>query len=302
MNVNGWVFNIQRFSLHDGPGIRTTVFLKGCPLRCQWCHNPEGLEQQPQVRLTTNLCTRCGRCAAACELGGHEVTAEGHTLHLEPCVRCGRCADACITGALELVGKKISVEDVLAVVRRDIPFYTQSNGGMTLSGGEPLAQYGFSKTLLQAAKAEGMHTALETTAQVPWARLEELAPLCNLFLVDLKHTNDVRHRALTGVSNRRILANIRRMVAAGWPLLLRIPWVPTRNVEESFLTGLHDFLTSFSAPPPIEFLPYHRLGQSKWTALGGITTMPDDIPAATAEDVMPWAETLRAAGISVKIG
>lgn len=302
MRQSGWVFNIQRFSLHDGPGIRTTVFLKGCPLRCHWCHNPEGLVGVPQVRLAVNLCTRCGRCVTACALGGHVVTPEGHTLHLEPCVKCGRCADACLAGALELVGTRMTVEDVLGVVRRDIPFYENSGGGMTLSGGEPLAQYAFSKALLAAAKSEGMHTAIESAALTTWERLSTLAPLINLWLIDLKHTDNARHRALTGVPNMRILSNIRRMVKARWNVLLRIPWIPTMNAEPAFLDSLQAFLTSFATPPPVEFLPYHRLGTGKWASLGGDSPISAEIPAATKEDVEPWAARLRDAGITVKIG
>lgn len=302
MGADGWVFNIQRFSLHDGPGIRTTVFLKGCPLRCEWCHNPEGLEQRPQVRLTYSLCTRCGRCVASCEQGGHTVTESGHELNLSPCTRCGRCVDACVGGALEMVGKAMTVEDVLAVVRRDIPFYEQSGGGMTLSGGEPLAQFAFTRELLQTAKAEGLHTAIETTTEAPWSKLQALAPLLDLWLVDLKHTDDARHRALTGVSNHRILANIRRMAAARWPMQLRIPWVPQRNAEPAFLDGLSAFVRELSVPPPVEFMPYHRLGQGKWAALGGETTIPEDIPAATREEIEPWAERLRGEGLTVTVG
>jgi pyruvate formate lyase activating enzyme len=302
MSVNGQVFNIQRFSLHDGPGIRTTVFLKGCPLRCVWCHNPEGLEQEPQVRVTFNLCGRCGRCAAACHLGGHEVTAEEHNLHLAPCDRCGACVEACPAGAIEMVGKQMSTEDVLAVVRRDIPFYQNSGGGMTLSGGEPLQQYRFSRTMLETAKAEGMHTAIETTALFSWERLAALAPSVDLWLVDLKHTDNARHKALTGVPNRRILANIRRMVEAGWTILLRIPWVPTMNAEPLFLDGLHAFLAEFPTPPAVEFLPYHRLGIGKWAALGGCSPIEAEIPAAEKADIEPWAERLRGVGVEVKIG
>lgn len=293
------MFNVQRFSLHDGPGIRTTVFLKGCPLRCQWCHNPEGQEQQPQIRLTMSLCRRCGRCVEVCEQGVHEVTPEAHLLNPPYCVRCGRCVEVCPAGALEMVGRRMSAEEVMSVVRRDIPFYEQSHGGMTLSGGEPMAQHEFSKALLESARADAIHTAVETCAFAPWEELEEIGPLVNLFLVDLKHTDEARHIELTGVSNKGILSNIERMVAAGWPVILRIPWVPTRNAEDGFLEGLQSFLARFPTPPPVEFMLYHRLGVSKWAALGGESAVPEDLLSARAEDASPWVKRLRAAGISV---
>ncbi|HOS43094.1 MAG TPA: glycyl-radical enzyme activating protein [Armatimonadota bacterium] len=302
MKVNGQVFNIQRFSLHDGPGIRTTVFLKGCPLRCPWCHNPEGLEDAPQIRVTFNRCTRCGRCAAACRLGGHAITAEGHALQLESCDRCGACVEACPAGAIEMVGRTMAVAEVLATVRRDIPFYRNSDGGMTLSGGEPLRQYRFSRALLAAAKAEGIHTAIETAALDRWERLAALAPSVDLWLVDLKHTDNARHTALTGVPNRRILGNIRRMATEGWPIVLRIPWVPTMNAEPLFLDGLARLLGAFSTPPPVEFLPYHRLGLGKWASLGGCSPIAAAIPAAEQAEIEPWAARLRALGGAVKVG
>jgi pyruvate formate lyase activating enzyme len=300
MSVAGQVFNIQRFSLHDGPGIRTTVFLKGCPLRCVWCHNPEGWEGRAQVRLTANLCLRCGRCVEACAQGGHALTPDSHTLQLAACTRCGQCAAACPAGALELVGSRMTVDEVMAVVRRDLPFYEQSGGGMTLSGGEPLAQFDFTDALLQAAKTDGLHTAIETTALTSWERLVSLQPVVDLWLVDLKHTDDVRHRELTGVSNVEILANIHRMTAAGWPTVLRIPWVPTCNAEEEFLDGLVAWLTSMDTPPPVEFMPYHRLGVGKWEALGGTSPIPAELPSATAEEIAPWVARLSALGLTAK--
>jgi len=196
----------------------------------------------------------------------------------------------------------MTVEEVLAVVRRDQPFYDTSGGGMTLSGGEPLAQYAFSGALLSAAKTEGMHTAIETTAFAPWERLAAWRPLLDLWLVDLKHTDDTRHRTLTGVPNTLILENIHRMTAEGWPIILRIPWVPTLNAEEAFCDGLEAFLADCATPPPVEFMPYHRLGIGKWSALGGSAVIDEAIPAATREEIEPWAARLRARGVSVKIG
>jgi len=293
------VLDIQRFSLHDGPGIRTTVFLKGCPLRCDWCCNPEGLEPRPQIRLKAEFCSLCGQCARVCEQAVHEVKGEQHLLRPATCVLCGRCIEACPIGALDTVGREMTVEEVLAVVRRDEVFYRYSGGGMTLSGGEPLMQLDFARDLLEQAKSEGIHTAVETAAFCPWENLQALAPLVDLFFVDLKHTDDARHRALTGVSNEGILSNIRRMTEARMPMVLRVPWIRTRNIEESFLDGLASFLASIPEPPPVELMLYRRLGLSKWKALGAISPMPGDVPAATAKDAVSWMERLSALGISV---
>lgn len=297
--LHGIIFNIQRFSLHDGPGIRTTVFLKGCPLSCLWCHNPEGLLAQTELRLAHALCTRCGRCQQLCPATVHQLTAEVHLLTPEQCRHCGQCVANCPAMALELVGEEKTVEEVMAVVRRDIPFYQTSGGGMTLSGGEPLQQAEFSLALLQTARNEDIATAIETSALAPWKILQRCRPLTDLFLVDLKHTDPIRHRELTGVSNTLIMQNLQRMITEGWPLILRIPWIPHYNAEPTFLEGLVTWLATFPTPPPVEFMPYHRLGQGKWKALGKTSPLPDTIAEATSTDLQPWAIRLREVGVQV---
>ncbi len=303
----GWVFNIQRFSIHDGPGIRTTVFMKGCPLRCRWCHNPEGLERRPQIRLAPTLCSRCGRCVEVCEHGGHIVTPEAHALRPDECVACGECADVCPNGALELVGKRMTVEEVMAVVRRDVPFYEQSNGGMTLSGGEPLAQPDFTAALLLAARAEGIHNVVETCSYARWERIEAILDLVDHWLLDVKHMDPDRHRDLTGVSNEAILANIRRLAEVARGMTIRVPWVPQRNAEPEFLEALIPFVQSLGelrtgkSPVSVEIMPYHRLGLGKWESLGHPATMPADVPAASLDDVQPWLDRLRENGIEAGV-
>jgi len=299
MSVSGWIFNIQRFSLHDGPGIRTTIFLKGCPLSCVWCHNPEGEDCHPQTRLTLSLCAHCMRCVTACEQGCHVVTAADHAINPDNCSRCGRCVGACDFGAIEMVGSQMSDEDIMAVARRDAPFYNQSGGGITLSGGEPLMQFAFSQSILQMAKSESINTAIETSAFCSWDRLAALKPVVDLFLVDLKHTNDNRHRKLTGASNVQILENIQRMARETWPMRLRIPWIPGQNISAEFLDALEELLSALPLAPPVELMLYHRFGSDKRAAIGMAPSMPDDIPAATREDASGWVARLSAAGISV---
>ena len=283
------------------------MFLKGCPLRCQWCHNPEGLVRRPQIRLAPTLCTRCGRCAEVCEHEGHAVTADAHKLLPDNCVACGECVDACPNGALELVGKPMTVEEVLAVVRRDVPFYEQSQGGMTLSGGEPLAQPDFTAALLQAARAEGIHNVIETCAYAKWERIEAIVGLVDHWLVDVKHMDPERHRALTGVTNNQILANVRRLAGVAPGMTIRVPWVPERNAEPGFLEALIPFVRALNEgraalnPIAVEIMPYHRLGLGKWESLGHTATMPADLPAPSPDDVRPWLDRLREMGVEAAV-
>jgi len=267
-DARGLVFNIQRFSVHDGPGIRTTVFMKGCPLSCGWCSNPESQDSRPQLMSRDIVCTGCGACAAVCPQGAIRITAEGvRQIDWGRCDRCLVCVDACAYNALQRCGEYREVREVLDEVLRDRPFYNNSGGGVTVSGGEPFLQSEFVLRLLRACKEEELHTAVDTTGHAPWEKIREAISYTDLILWDIKHLDPGEHERTTGVGNRLILENLER--AAGLTKIwLRVPLIAGFNDSEEHIGGVAALARKVGAEK-VSLLPYHEGGLSKSRQIGG---------------------------------
>jgi pyruvate formate lyase activating enzyme len=298
-DISGVIFDLQRFSVHDGPGIRSLVFLKGCPLRCPWCANPESQRFQPELMLDGSRCIACGGCLAVCPTGAAHRTEDGIAQDAGRCAGCGRCAETCYADARAMAGRRVRAGEVLAEVVRDEPFFRNSGGGVTLGGGEPLAQPDFAAAILQLCRARGLHTAVETCGQAPWAACEAVRPWTHLFLFDLKHIHAERHRAVTGADLARILENLGRLAAAA-RVVVRVPLIPGFNDEPDTVSALAQRARA-AGVSEVHLLPYHGFGQSKYAQLGRAYAF------AGAAAVPPAKlEALRAAaaatGVRVEVG
>lgn len=263
----GIIYNIQRMSTKDGPGIRTTVFLKGCPLRCLWCSNPESQSFSPQMLYFSNLCTGCGACLSVCPHGAIGMVDGRSTVDRELCTHCGACASVCPSKAREMSGRVMTVEEVMAVVRKDALFYENSGGGVTFGGGEPTSGGQFFLDMAEAALMEGWHVTVDTCGYCPEERFDKTLKLADLLLFDCKHMDPEQHKALTGVDNALILRNMRAALESRCKVRIRMPLMPGLNDSDENLAAMAEFFRPYGRSE-IEIMPCHAFGRNKYVALG----------------------------------
>ena len=290
------VFEIKRFAVHDGDGIRTTVFLKGCPLACLWCHNPEGIGFSPELAYYSHKCVSCGECVSVCPTGAHKIDTDGHVFDKSLCKACGKCTEVCLGSALTLYGKEMTVDELLPILLEDRDFYESSGGGVTLSGGECLMQWQFCLEVAKRLRAEGIGCAIDTSGYVKREVLDELIPYVDIFLYDLKAIDEETHVKCTGRSNAIILENIKYLSERGAKIEVRIPFVPGYNSAD--IEKMADFLENIKTLTKVRVLPYHNYAGSKYSALEMKNTLPKDLPSD--DEIKAAKETLRARGILVQ--
>ena len=290
--VTGWIFNIQRFSVQDGPGIRTTVFMKGCPLTCPWCSNPESQQSHPELAHVDSLCDGCGRCLPVCEPKAISLEGERVRVDRSLCDNCGRCLEVCAPGSLKMFGSEISVEEALREIEKDAPYYRNSKGGVTASGGEPLRQPRFVASLFERCRESGIHTALDTCGYASRDALQSVLEHTDLVLYDLKLVDDERHIEILETSNHPILDNAKFVAGSGVPLIIRIPLVPGFTETEENIRAVVRFIEDVGeGVTAIHVLPYHRFGLDKYRMLdrdyelGELGPLPEERIRAVADSL-----------------
>ncbi len=299
MSETGLIFDIKKYAINDGPGIRTTVFFQGCALACQWCHNPESQPCKPVLMYRVNRCALCGACIEVCPQ--HAITLNGFaSTDRSLCKACGACAETCYNGARELSGYQVSVDQVMSKILRDTPFYESSGGGVTFSGGEPLLQPRFLLALLRSCREHELHTVVDTSGLAAWEVLNCLREFVDQFLFDLKMMDEKRHLHFTGVSNRLILSNLKKLAEAGSAIHIRIPLIPGINDDDENLIASGEFIRSLQNISSVELMGYHDLAAAKYEALG-LEYQLKHISAPGKDQLQRSAELLEQFGLQVKI-
>lgn len=297
--ITGMIFDIKRYAIHDGPGIRTTLFFKGCPLHCWWCHNPEGQSFDPELMIWPERCINCRTCVSACPNSAVSTANGSIVTDRSKCKACGVCAEKCPANAREIVGKKFSVDGLMQEAEKDVPFYDESGGGITISGGEPLAQPMFLNAFSSACKKEGIHVALDTNGYAKTEIVMKVSRNVDLFLYDLKVMDDKKHKLHTGVSNKLILKNLKRLDSLGKRIIVRFPLIPSVNSDEENVRSMSDFVSRLKNVEEIDILPYHRLGVEKAKRLGKTAKSFKNLSNEMVENI---AKELKSFGLKVKIG
>jgi pyruvate formate lyase activating enzyme len=298
--ITGIVFDIKKFSIHDGPGIRTTVFFKGCPLNCRWCHNPESQIREPELMVWKSRCIGCRACLPVCPQGAISWE-DGPSTDVEKCTLCGACVEVCYAEAREIVGREMTAAQVVAEIEQDVPFYDEFDGGATFSGGEPLAQPDFLLALLEACREQEIHTAVDTCGFAPWKILDRIRGRVDLFLYDLKLMDEARHRKFTGVSNELILRNLQMLSEREHDIFLRAPIIPGINDDDGHIQQMGEFAAALPHLNRVDILPYHHIAVEKYKRLNKVYDLPE-ARSPSDERLAEIAHILREFGLHVKIG
>jgi len=298
---NGVIFDIRKYSIHDGPGIRTTVFFKGCPLRCWWCHNPEGQDVEPELVYRKSRCIGCGECSKSCKREAILLLAQSISVDREKCVPCNNCSRACSSDALSIVGKQMSAKEILEEIEKDRTFYEESGGGVTFSGGEPLMQPDLLNALLSGCKERAIHTVVDTCGFAQYEIIDRIRDKVDLFLYDIKTMDCRKHRKYTGASNKQILKNLKNLAESGSSIVISFPIIPGINDDDKNVTRTAKFISSLPNIQQVNLLPYHRAGIEKYKNLDKPYKLSKIQPPSN-QRIKSVKERIETYGIRVGIG